>query len=53
MSNSKFPIDLALTDVSVAYKNGDLIADRVSPIVGVPRSTGHYWEWARAESVRR
>lgn len=53
MSNSKFPIDLALTDVSVAYKNGDLIADRVSPIVGVPRSTGHYWEWARAESARR
>lgn len=53
MSNSKFPIDLALTDVSVAYKNGDLIADRISPIVGVPRSSGHYWEWGRADTVRR
>lgn len=43
MPEGKIRIDQALTDVSVGYKNGEYVADRVLPVVPVDHKSDKYY----------
>jgi hypothetical protein len=45
-------IDVGLTNVSIAYRNGGYIADQIFPIVGVPKATNYYWIYTKADWMR-
>lgn len=47
---SELQIEQAMTTFSVGYRPGNLIADRILPIVQVGQETGVYYEWDKYES---
>jgi hypothetical protein len=52
MTTTPFPINPALTAVSLAYRNADLIADQVCPRVRVSGETFKYLAYPEAEAYR-
>lgn len=43
--------DQVLTNVSVAYQNGELIADKIMPVVTVKKESGYYYEYDRSNQA--
>jgi hypothetical protein len=52
MANAPFPIDEALTAITVAYRNMRYIADDVLPRVPVGKQEFKYWSYPVGESFR-
>lgn len=45
-------IDVGLSNVSIAYRNGSYIADQIFPVVPVPKATNKYWKFTKADWLR-